>query len=192
VNDVLLAAVGGGLRSLLASRGEPVRELILRAFVPVSLHREQAGQARGNIDGGMIVPLPIGEPDPARRLQLIAAETAERKKKSRPPAGTLFRNAAIQRAFLRHTARQRLMNIYIANVPRPPVPLYLAGARLAEVFPVVPIMGNVPLGIGALSYAGQFNITVVADRDSCPDAAVFTQGLQAALEELSQPVPVPS
>jgi hypothetical protein len=53
-------------------------------------------------------------------------------------------------------------------------------------------MGNVLLGIGALSYAGQFNITVVADRDGCPDAAVFTEGLQAALDALSQPVFVPS
>jgi hypothetical protein len=80
------------------------------------------------------------------------------------------------------------MNVYIANVPGPPVPLYLAGAPLLEVFPVVPIMGNVPLGIGALSYAGQFNITVVADRDGCPDAAVFVDGLRASLDELSQPL----
>jgi WS/DGAT/MGAT family acyltransferase len=192
VNDVLLTAVAGGLRTLLGCRGEPVGELVLRAFVPVSLHREQPGQARGNLDGGMIVPLPLGERDHVRRLSLIAAETTERKKKSRPPGGTFFRNAAIQRAFLRHAARQRLMNIYIANVPGPPVPLYLAGAPLLEVFPVVPIMGNVSLGIGALSYAGQFNITVVADRDGCPDAAVFTQGLQAALDALSQPLSVPS
>jgi diacylglycerol O-acyltransferase len=192
VNDVLLTAVAGGLRSLLGSRGEPVEELVLRAFVPVSLHREQPGQARGNLDGGMIVPLPLGEPDHVRRLSLIAAETAERKKKSRPPGGTFFRNAAIQRAFLRHAPRQRLMNIYIANVPGPPVPLYLAGAPLEEVFPVVPILGNVSLGIGALSYAGQFNITVVADRDGCPDAAVFTEGLRASLDALSQPLSVPS
>jgi diacylglycerol O-acyltransferase / wax synthase len=192
VNDVLLTAVAGGLRALLGSRSEPVAELVLRAFVPVSLHREQPGQARGNLDGGMIVPLPIGEPDPVRRLSLIAADTAARKKKSRPPGSAFFRNAAIQRAFLHHAARQRLMNIYIANVPGPPVPLYLAGAPLLEVFPIVPIMGNVPLGIGALSYAGQFNITVVADRDGCPDAAVFTEGLQAALDALSQPVFVPS
>lgn len=192
VNDVLLTAVARGLRTLLASRGEAVDELVLRAFVPVSLHREQPGQARGNLDSGMIVPLPIGEPDPVRRLSLIAADTAARKKKTRPPGSTLFRNAAIQRAFLRHAPRQRLMNIYIANVPGPPVPLYLAGAPLLEVFPIVPIMGNVPLGIGALSYAGQFNITVVADRDSCPDAAVFTEGLQASLDALSQPVAVPS
>jgi diacylglycerol O-acyltransferase / wax synthase len=192
VNDVLLTAVAGGLRSLLGSRGEPIGELVLRAFVPVSLHREQPGQARGNLDGAMVAPLPLGEPDHVRRLRLIAAETAERKKKSRPPAGTFMRNAVIQRAFLRYAARQRLMNIYIANVPGPPVPLYLAGAPLLEVFPVVPILGNVPLGIGALSYAGQFNITVVADRDGCPDADVFTGGLRASLDALSQPVPVPS
>jgi diacylglycerol O-acyltransferase / wax synthase len=192
VNDVLLTAVAGGLRALLASRREPVAELVLRAFVPASLHRGQPGQARGNLDGGMIVPLPIGDPDHVRRLSLIAADTAARKKKSRPPGSALFRNAAIQRAFLRHAARQRLMNIYIANVPGPPVPLYLAGAPLLEVFPIVPIMGNVPLGIGALSYAGQFNITVAADRDGCPDAAVFTQGLQAALDALTQAAPVPS
>ena len=84
------------------------------------------------------------------------------------------------------------MNVYIANVPGPPVPLYLAGAPLEEVFPVVPILGNVSLGIGALSYAGQFNITVVADRDGCPDAAVFTEGLRASLDALSQPLSVPS
>jgi diacylglycerol O-acyltransferase / wax synthase len=192
VNDVLAAAVAGGLRSLLGSRGERVDGLVLRAFVPVSLHREQPGQARGNLDGAMIVPLPIGEGDHVHRLRLIAAETAQRKKKNRPAAGTLFRNAAIQRAFLRYANRQRLMNVYIANVPGPPVPLYLAGAPLAEVFPVVPIMGNVPLGIGALSYAGQFNITVVADRDRCPDAGVFTAALRTSLDNLTHAAPLPS
>ncbi|HET9255210.1 MAG TPA: wax ester/triacylglycerol synthase family O-acyltransferase [Pseudonocardiaceae bacterium] len=192
VNDVLSAAVAGGLRTLLASRGERVDGLVLRAFVPVSLHREQPGQARGNLDGAMIVPLPIGEADPVHRLGLIAAETAERKKKNRPPSGTLFPNAAIQRAFLRHADRQRFMNVYIANVPGPPVPLYLAGAPLAEVFPVVPLMGNIPLGIGALSYAGQFNITVVADRDGCPDAEIFTAALRTSLDNLTHAAPVPS
>jgi WS/DGAT/MGAT family acyltransferase len=192
VNDVLSAAVAGGLRTLLASRGEAVDGLVLRAFVPVSLHREQSGPARGNLDGAMIVPLPIGEADPVHRLGLIAAETAQRKKKPRPPSGTLFPNAVIQRAFLRHADRQRFMNVYIANVPGPPVPLYLAGAPLAEVFPVVPLMGNIPLGIGALSYAGQFNITVVADRHGCPDAEIFTAALQASLDNLTHAAHAPS
>jgi diacylglycerol O-acyltransferase len=62
VNDVLATAVAGGLRALLAGRGERIDGLVLRAFVPVSLHREQPGQARGNLDGAMIIPSPSASP----------------------------------------------------------------------------------------------------------------------------------
>src|SRR5215468_8873578 len=88
VNDVVLAAVAGGLRQLLASRGEDVQHLVQRAMVTISLHDEQPGQAHGNKPGWMMVPLPLGEPDPARRLELITAQTAARKHKDRPQAGT--------------------------------------------------------------------------------------------------------
>ena len=42
VNDVLMAAVAGGFRALLSSRRERVDEVVLRAYVPVSLHGQQA------------------------------------------------------------------------------------------------------------------------------------------------------
>jgi WS/DGAT/MGAT family acyltransferase len=89
VNDVLLAAIAGGLRDLLQSRGEHVGDLVLRMMVPISLHREQPGQARGNQDSTMVVPLPIGEPDPLRRLHLITAQTAGARRPARQsPAGS--------------------------------------------------------------------------------------------------------
>lgn len=184
VNDVLVAAVAGGLRDLLQSRGERVDDFVLRAYVPVSLHQEQHGPAQGNLDGVMAVSLPIGVPDPGRRLRLIAAETAERKKRPRPAAGTLLRNGVTQRAFLHVMAHQRWANVYVANVAGPPMPLHLAGSRLLEVFPVVPLLGNVTLGVGALSYAGQFTITVVADRDAFPDVDIFTTGARNTLDAL--------
>ena len=188
VNDVLLTAVAAGYADLFSRRGEPTDGVILRAFVPVSLHQEQPGAARGNVDAGMLVPLPIGERDDVRRLELIAAETSERKKKSRPPAGSMFRTVLLQRAFLRLMPRQRFMNAYVANVPGPPIPLYFAGASLLEIFPIVPITANISIGVGALSYAGQFNVTVVADRDLCPDLEVFVAGLQRSLEGLERSV----
>ena len=188
VNDVLLTAVAAGYAELFRSRGEPTDGVVLRAFVPVSLHQEQPGAARGNVDAGMLVPLPIGEGDDVRRLEQIAAETSERKKKSRPPAGSMFRTVLLQRAFLRLMPRQRFMNAYVANVPGPPIPLYLAGARLLEFFPIVPITANVSIGVGALSYAGQFNLTVVADRDLCPDIEVLVAGVQRSLEALERSV----
>jgi hypothetical protein len=43
----------------------------------------------------------------------------------------------------------------------------------------------VALGVGALSYAGQFNVTVVADGDACPDIEVFAAGVRDALHTLA-------
>jgi diacylglycerol O-acyltransferase len=190
VNDVVLAAVASGLRDLLASRGEPVDALVLRAMVPVSLHHEQPGQARGNLDGMMIVPLPVGAPDTVRLLHRIAAETVERKKKARPQAMTtgIFRFALARRALASLAKHQWLLNLAISNVPGPPLPLYLAGAQLLEVFPVVPLVGNQTLNVGVLSYAGQLNVTAVADGDACPDVDVFAKGVRNALEKLAQSV----
>jgi diacylglycerol O-acyltransferase / wax synthase len=184
--------VASGLRQLLAGRGEPVDQLVLRTMVPISLHHQQPGQARGNQPGWMMVPLPLGEPDPLRRLALIAAETAARTHQARPQVGSgVFRFLAAQRAWYRHFAQQRSVNLVVTNVPGPPVPLYLAGARLLELFPVVPVMGNLTLVVAVLSYAGQLNLTAVADPDGCPDLEVFAQGLRSTLDDLARSVLVP-
>jgi WS/DGAT/MGAT family acyltransferase len=185
INDVLLAAVAGGLRELLLARGERVGGVVLRAYVPVSLHREVGGVARGNLTAVMAASLPIGVADPAVRLRLIAAETAARRRRPRPPAGALLRNGLIQRTLLPVMARQRFANMYVANVVGPRGPLSLAGSPVRELFPIVPLLGNVTLGVGALSYGGQFNITAVGDRDACGDVAVFADGVRAALTSLT-------
>jgi hypothetical protein len=88
--------------------------------------------------------------------------------------------------------RQRSVNLVVTNAPGPPVPLYLAGARLLELFPMMPVMGNLTLVVGVLSYAGQLNLTAVADRDSCPDLGVFAQGMRSAFDDLARSVPVPA
>lgn len=99
-------------------------------------------------------------------------------------AGLLGGGRLGQRVMLWLAARQRWSDVYLANIPGPPAPLYLAGARMLELFPVVPLAGRTTLGVGALSYAGQLNVTVVADRDACPDVAVFADGIRAGLAEL--------
>jgi diacylglycerol O-acyltransferase len=193
VNDVVLAAVADGLRQLLASRGEDLHGLVQRAMVTISRHEEQPGHARGNKPGWMMVPLPLGEPDPVRRLELIARETATRKHQARPEAGSgIFRFAAGQRAWYRHFPRQRSVNLVVTNVAGPPMPLYLAGAPLLELFPMMPVMGNLTLVVAVLSYAGQLNFTATADRDACPDVEVFTEGVRSALGDLTRSALVPA
>jgi len=54
------------------------------------------------------------------------------------------------------------------------------------VFPALPLTGNVTLGVGALSYAGQFNITVVADRDAVPGLDTFAGAARSELRALAE------
>ena len=184
VNDVLLAVTAAGLRGLLHSRGEPVEDLTLPVYVPVTLRQAQhRGQARGNLIGQMVVPLPVGVPDSGRRLELIAAETARQKARSYPNLGTMFRSRLARRALLTFLDRHPV-SVTTADVPGPPLPVYLAGARLLEVFPVLTLIAKVTLAVGALSYAGQFNITMVADRDAVPDLEVFAENGQNELQAL--------
>jgi diacylglycerol O-acyltransferase / wax synthase len=186
-NDVLLAVTAGGLRGLLRHRGEPVDNLVLPVYVPITLRQAQArAQARGNLVGQMVVPLPIGETSPGRRLAQIAAETATQKARSHPSLGVAFRSRTTRRVLLKVLDRYPV-NVTTADVPGPQTPLYLAGARLLEVFPLLPLMSTVSLGIGALSYAGQFNIMAIADHDACPDLNVFAARAQDELRALAAP-----
>ena len=164
INDVLLAAVSaGGLRALLRGRGERVEDLALPIYVPVSLRRGPPGAAHGNLISQMVVPLPLGVAEPGRRLREIAAETAKRKSRSRMSVVTFFHGGVMERLLLKAVVRQRV-NVTSTNIHGPELPPYLAGARVREVFPPLALSGNQTLGLGALSYAGAFNIGVVGDR----------------------------
>jgi diacylglycerol O-acyltransferase / wax synthase len=190
VNDLLLAAVTGGLRALLVARGLPTDGLILYASVPVALRARADTAALGNQVGLMIVPLPVGEPDPVQRLVQVARATTERKRRperlaSLRPVGSL----TILRALNRYSRHQRIVDVFVTNVPGPQRPLYLLGARLLEAFPVVQVAGNVPLSVAVLSYAGQLNIGIQSDPDGCPDLDVFADGLRKSLEELGAATP---
>jgi diacylglycerol O-acyltransferase / wax synthase len=186
VNDVLLTVIAGSLRALLSSRGEPVDETTLRVYVPVSLRRRLGGPQQGNLIAQMAVPLALCEADPRRRLGQIAAETTRRKTRARTSLGILLHGWLRRRLLLIAVMRQRV-NVTSASIPGPTASLYLAGARLVEVFPVLPLIANEPLGVGALSYAGALTIGIAADRDAFPDLDVVTSAVRGELARLGVP-----
>lgn len=186
VNDVLLTVTAGGLRVLLSSRGEPVDGVTVRIYVPVSMHREARAHARGNLIGQMAVPLPIGIADPGARLQAISRETAQRKIRIRPSLGRMPHGIA-RRVLLPLVKRQRV-NVASTDIPGPEMPLYLAGARLLEVFPMIQLLGTVTLAVGGMSYAGQFTVMAVADAQGYPDIGIFARGVHEELRALNDAV----
>ncbi len=185
VNDVVLAAVAGGLRELLRGRGRPVDGLSVRASVPAALRASADAGALGNRVGLMIAPLPLDEPDPAERLRRIADATAKLKRQPDALADLRpVRSLTLLRAMNRYIRHQRIVDVMVTDVPGPQVPLYVLGARLLEAFPVVVLAGNVTLSVAVLSYDGQLNIAVQSDPDGCPDMEVFADGLRRSLDEL--------
>lgn len=185
VNDVLLTLTASGLRALLNGRGEPVDDLRAGVYVPVTLRRGPRQDARGNLIAQMVVTIPLGLTGP-RRLEHIAAQTAARKLRDRPSLGWLTTNRITRHLLLRVVGHQPV-NVTTADLPGPDHPVYLAGSRLLDVFPILPLIGNIPLAVGALSYAGTFTITVVADPHIVPDLAVFTDAIRGELHALATP-----
>lgn len=74
------------------------------------------------------------------------------------------------------------------DIPGPEMPLYLAGARLLEVFPMIQLLGTVTLAVGGMSYAGQFNVMAVADAQGYPDIGIFARGVHEELRALNDAV----
>jgi len=190
VNDVLLTVTAGGLRALLSGRGEPVRDGSVRVGVPVTLRAPaDRAEARGNLVGQFMLPLPVAVADPSERLANIATVTAERKATRRPSSGAVLGSRLARRTALWLLDR-RPVNATSADLIGPAGPVYLAGAEVLEVFPVLPLMGTLTLGVGALSYAGQFTITLIADRDTYPDLDALARGVEnelALLEKITVP-----
>jgi len=190
VNDVVLAVVAGGLRRLLMGRGEPVDELTLKALVPVSVRDRSRHAAYGNQVSMMAAELPVGEPEPLRRLTYVCAQM-EGLKASKQSAGA---HVWVKLAELappivlalaaRAIGRQRMANLAVSNVPGPPFSLYLHGGKMLEVFPFVPLVGTASLGVAILSYDGKLCFGVCGDWDLAPDLEVFAAGIEQSLGEL--------
>ncbi|MCW2580085.1 MAG: Diacylglycerol O-acyltransferase [Blastococcus sp.] len=190
VNDVLLTVVTGALREWLLSRGEPVvGGTTVRALVPVSM-QEDAQQ--GNRVSSYLVDLPVGEPNPRVRLtrlsyamrgiaahgQSVGADSLIALTGFAPP--TLH---ALGARAARGLSR-RLFNLVVTNVPGPQVPLYAAGSRMLEVFPVVPLARGQGLSIGMTSYNGSVYFGLNAELDSVGDVDVLADLIEQEVDDL--------
>jgi WS/DGAT/MGAT family acyltransferase len=192
VNDVVLTAVTAGLRSLLLARGESTEGHIIRSLVPVSVrHPEERGTYNNRVSA-MFAEMPVGIADPVERLDAIKAQMKHLKAAKGAVAGevltglTGFTPPMLLAAAERLVARvpQRNLNLVTTNVPGPQRPLYNMGRRLLELYPYVPIQGQMRIGIAIYSYDGSLGFGITADYDGVPDAAVCARGIEDGLAEL--------
>ena len=192
VNDVVLAMVAGGLRDLLASRGETLDRVTIS--VPVSARRGTDSGRLGNQVGVMPVAVPC-DGGLGARVSAVAAITRERKSRAPGASAALLVPAFLLLARVGllgwFVNRQRLVHTVVTNLRGPRQPLAFGGAPVRAVIAIPSTTGNVIVTFGALSYAGTLRITVLSDPSQMPDVAVLTAALNAALAAIPTP-PAPA
>ena len=195
VNDVVIAAVAGAVRSFLVeNRGVDVDDLDFRAMVPVSTRSETDEDLSGSNHITMwLLDLPLDEPDPVERLRRVSESTVDRKEADHALGASLLTQSAsftpstvLSVAARVVAATARPFNMTITNVPGPQVPLYLLDARLTRIHPMVPLWVNHGLGVALFSYDGTLDWGIASDRDLVPDLDDFVDRVVEALAELEK------
>ena len=191
VNDVVLATVAGALGKHLRRRGQNTDGVELKAMVPVSVRADVERGALGNRVAAMMAPLPVWCQDPVARLDIVREELKGLKSGGQAVGAQVLTNlsgfapATVMGQASRLMARQRFFNVVVTNVPGPQLPLYLAGKRMIDTFPMVPLAKNQALGIALLSYDGRINFGLVGDWDLMWDMDDFADDVRESLAELA-------
>jgi diacylglycerol O-acyltransferase len=187
VNDVVLAAVAGGLRRWLAHVGAEAHEL--RVKVPVSLHKPDEPEA-ANRDSFMVVHLPLDGADPAARLCAIAAETRERKAAHDADELDAFFNElgrlslSLERLAERWAMSPRVFALNVSNVPGPQGELTVMGSPLVELHTIAEIADRHVLRVAVVSAAGRLSFGLCADAEAIERLDIVSEGIAAELRAL--------
>ena len=201
INDMVLMVVSTAMQRYLGrKRVLPKKSLI--AAVPISL-RKPGDTTSDNQASMSLISLGTHIADPLRRLAHI--RTASQSMKSTlggvknilptdfPSLGLPWLMEAAASLYGRAKVADRIpqvANVAISNVPGPPMPLYLAGARMLANYPTSIIVHGMALNITVQSYAGALDFGIMADAKAMPDVKAFAQAVEIAFDDL-RALPLP-
>jgi diacylglycerol O-acyltransferase / wax synthase len=194
INDVTLAYVGGALRHYLDGHGElPDEDLV--AACPASIRSSGERGAGGNRLFGRLHPLGTAIADPLERLASIVAETSAFRENVDSEADsrlmdlvgvvpTTLLGLTVKAASVIPFSGPAVASTTVSNVPGPTDAIYFAGARLARVTGLGPLIGGMNLFHVVASYHGTVSIGATADRGALPDPAAYAEAMQMSFDEL--------
>jgi len=197
VNDVVLGVTGGALRRYLEHNDE-LPETPLTAMVPIST-RDEGDKSLGNQIIDMPVTWATDVADPVARLRVIQRATKKLKERKKNPGGEMIpmlaegftpalANLFIRAACASQESTPLVGSAVVSNVPCSPVPLFIAGARIAGMVPMSVLAPTQGLNITVLSYCGDLHFGITVDPELVPEPWLITDGIPKALLELQESI----
>ncbi len=193
VNDVALAAITDGFRTMLLRRGEHPRPTSLRTLIPVSVRSGDAADKTHNRVSAMLPYLPVDRADPIDQLRTVHARMSKAKGSGQRQAGNAVLAAADAVPFpltawtVRALTRlpQRGVVTVVTNVPGPRTRMHVMGREVVRLLPIPPLALRLRTGITILSYADHLSFGVIGDYDAAPDVDEIAAGIERALARLA-------
>ncbi len=195
VNDVILAACSLALREYLLEHDEVPDEPLV-ATIPVSMHGDAHGPSN-NAVSAMFVRLPTHLEKPLDHLRFVQSEAAEAKELHRSSRFALLAEwaeyasptwfAALMNLYSRYNLAEShspLYNLVVSNVPGPPMPLYCAGHRVLDCYPLGPIFEGSAVNLTVMSYVDRVDIGVIACPDVAPEIDHIVESFEKAVTKL--------
>lgn len=204
LNDMLLWICSTALRDYLTQHHSlPKKSLV--AAMPVSLREAGASDTSklGNQVSMSLVELGTHVAHPLRRMNAIMASTGKVKTSLQSLKGLLPTDyPSLLAPWLVGGAARLALNAYgksgmatrlpmvanlaISNVPGPPVPLYLAGAKFLTFHPLSIVMHGLALNITIQTYAGHVDFGIVAGKKALPHARDLARAIEDAFRQARQ------
>jgi len=195
VNDVVLAVLSGAFRRYLDERDElPDRPLV--AVIPTSVRAMDEKQL-GNRVSAMFTQLSTDLDDPLDRLEAVQSTMSGAKQVHSDIGGNtleewaelaapamLARGARLYSQLRLADRHPPIHNLVVSNVPGPQFPLFMAGARIVDLYPMGPVFDGAGLNVTALSYQDRVDIGFMACREAVPDLWRLASEVPEALAEL--------
>ena len=144
-----------------------------------------------------MVPLPVDIDDPVAALTAIHERSLGAKAVQQAmgpdliedllsiaPGSLLHASARLYTRWGLGRLHLPLFNAIVSNVPGPPMPIYLAGARVSATYPMGPLITNTALNLTVLSQTDDLDVGVIACPDLVDDVGAIAAGFVAGVGEL--------
>lgn len=192
VNDVALAAITGGLRTILLGRGERPGARTVRTLVPVSV-RVSPGDGPVHNELSLMLPfLPVDVEDHVDQLLAVHDRLSAHKAGHETRGGEAFTSMARYGPFLPLAWGIRLATRFpqhsvvavTTNLPGPQRLRRILGRPVLTVYPYVPIALRLRVGIAVLSYDGALTFGLTGDYDTNPDLDDLAASIESGIRSL--------
>ena len=184
LNTAFLTAAADAASTYHVEMGSPVESL--RASMAISTRTASSGSNAFSL-ARFLVPtaeMPIDE----RFLAIQEAADLAREANKRAGLDTLAAvTSALPTSLITRLARQQAQTIDFAtsNVKGSPVPCYVAGAQLLEIYPIGPL-GGVAFNLTLMSYLGSLDMALNIDTAAVAEPELLTRCLDRSFKRLAK------